>query len=356
MIRYITAGESHGPELTVIVEGLPAGISIDEDLIRKDLARRQIALGAGGRMAIETDRAIITGGVLGGKTTGAPVAMRILNANHAAWKGREIRALTTPRPGHADFAAVVKYGYDDVRPSLERASARETAARVAAGACARAMLENFGIKVRGRVASISTATTEAEIESAIDAARKEGETLGGVIEVVVDGLPVGLGSYVSPDRRLDSRLAAAVIGIQAMKGVEFGEGFGVASMKGTEVMDAITSVEGWRETNRMGGIEGGMSNGMPIVLRVAMKPIPTTFTPQKTVDLSTGESAETVYERSDVCPVPRAVVVVEAVVCAVIADALQEKLGGDSIAEMKPRFDALPRTRELSSDVKVFWQ
>ncbi len=356
MIRYITAGESHGPELTVIVEGLPAGIRIDEDLIREDLARRQIALGAGGRMAIETDRAIITSGVLEGRTTGAPVAMRILNANHVAWKGKEIKALTTPRPGHADFAAVVKYGYDDVRPSLERASARETAARVAAGACARAMLGNFGITVKGRVASIETATTEEEIESVIEKARKEGETLGGIIEVVVEGLPVGLGSYVSPDRRLDSRLAAAVIGIQAMKGVEFGEGFGVASMKGTAAMDAITSVDGARTTNHMGGIEGGMSNGMPIVLRVAMKPIPTTLSPQKTVNLSTGENSETVYERSDVCPVPRAVVVVEAVVCAVIADALQEKLGGDSIAEMKPRFDALPRTRKLSSDAKMFWR
>ncbi len=355
MIRYVTAGESHGPELTVIVEGLPAGIHIDEDLIRKDLARRQIALGAGGRMAIETDRAIITGGVLGGVTTGAPVAMRILNKNHAAWEGKEITALTNPRPGHADFAAVVKYGHDDVRASLERASARETASRVAAGACARAMLEAFGITVKGRVVSIGPAATENEIEAEISQARKDGETLGGIIEIVAEGLPIGLGSYVSPAGRLDSRLAAAVIGIQAMKGVEFGDGFALASMKGTDAMDAIENTEGWRNTNHMGGIEGGMTNGMPVVLRAAMKPIPTTLTPQRTVNLATGETAETVYERSDVCPVPRAVVVVEAVVCAVLADALCEKLGGDSIPEMKERFNRLPKTKKLSADKKVFW-
>ena len=333
MIRYMTAGESHGPQLTVILEGLPAGLALTEDLIREDLARRQIALGAGGRMAIETDRAILTGGVLEGRTTGAPVAMTILNANHAAWKGKDVKAYTVPRPGHADFAAVVKYGYDDIRPSLERASARETASRVSAGACCRALLKEFGIEVKGTY----------DVADDIEQARQDGETLGGIIEVVATGIPVGLGSHVSADRRLDARLAAAAMSIPAIKGVEIGDGFALARMKGTETR------------GRMGGITGGISDGTPLVVRVAMKPIPTTLKKQPTIDLATGEPAETVYERSDVCPVPRAVVVVEAAVCTVLADALIEKLGGDSLAEMKARFALLPQTRKLSAESKVFW-
>lgn len=333
MIRYVSAGESHGPQLTVILEGLPAGLRLDEDLLRADLARRQIALGAGGRMAIETDRAAITAGVLAGVTTGAPVAMTIANANHAAWKGREVPAYTAPRPGHADLAAVVKYGYDDIRPALERASARETASRVAAGACCRALLGAFGIEVKGGYT----------VSDDIEQARRDGETLGGVIEVTATGVPVGLGSHVSADRRLDGRLAAAVMSIPAIKGVEIGDGFALARMKGTETR------------GRMGGVTGGISDGEPIVVRAAMKPIPTTLKPQPTVDLATGESCGTTYERSDVCPVPRAVVVVEAAVCLVLADALAEKLGGDSVEEMKARFDALPKTRRLSPVAKVFW-
>lgn len=342
-IRYATAGESHGPELVAILEGLPAGLAIDADLIRVDLARRQVALGAGGRMAIETDRAEITGGVMGGRTTGAPVALRICNKNHEAWRGREIAAFTTPRPGHADFAAAVKYGYGDIRPALERASARETAARVAVGACCRAMLKEFGVTVAGRVVSIGGVSGEKEIAEAIASATDEGETLGGVIEVVVDGLPVGLGSHVSADRRLDARLAAAMLSVPAIKGVEFGDGFALAGMKGTE------------SRGRMGGISGGITDGDRLVLCVAMKPIPTTRKPQPTVDLATGKPAETVYERSDVCPVPRAVVVMEAMACIILADALAEKLGGDSIEEMKPRFAALPRTVRLDPGTKVFW-
>ena len=228
MIRLATAGESHGPQLTVIVEGLPAGLPLNEDQIRADLARRQIALGAGGRMAIETDRAAIVGGVLAGRTTGAPVALSIANANHEAWKGKSVPAYTTPRPGHADFAAAVKYGYDDVRPALERASARETASRVAAGACCRAMLGEFGIAVEGRIIALGGVQCDGADEMSvalIEQARKEGETLGGVIEVVAKGLPVGLGSHVSADRRLDARLAAAVMSIPAIKGVEIGDGF-----------------------------------------------------------------------------------------------------------------------------------
>ena len=342
-IRYMTAGESHGPELTAIVEGLPAGLAIGPDLIRADLARRQIALGAGGRMAIETDRAEITGGVMAGRTTGAPVSLRIMNRNHEAWKGREIAAFTTPRPGHADFAAAVKYGYDDVRPSLERASARETASRVAVGACCRAMLKEFGIEVAGHVVSIGGRTGEDEIAASIAAAAQEGETLGGIVEVRAAGLPVGLGSHVSADRRLDARLAAAMVSVPAIKGVEFGDGFVLAGMKGTETR------------GRMGGLAGGISDGDELVLRVAMKPIPTTRKPQPTVDLATGSPAETVYERSDVCPVPRAVVVIEAMACITLADALVEKLGGDSLDEMKRRFAALPRTVKLDPRKKVFW-
>ena len=346
MIRIVTAGESHGPQLTVILEGLPAGLRLDEDLIRADLARRQIALGAGGRMAIETDRAAIVGGVLAGCTTGAPVALAIANANHAAWKGRAVPAYTAPRPGHADFAAAVKYGYDDVRPALERASARETASRVAAGACCRALLRAFGIEVKGRIVSLGGEPCDGADETSVrlvEQARKEGETLGGVIEVEATGLPVGLGSHVSADRRLDARLAGAALSIPAIKGVEFGDGFALARMKGTETR------------GRMGGLTGGITDGTPLVMRVAMKPIPTTIKPQPTVDLATGEPAQTVYERSDVCPVPRAVVVVEAAVCLVLADALAEKLGGDSLDEMKARFAQLPSTVRLSSSAKTFW-
>lgn len=342
-IRYMTAGESHGPALTAILEGLPAGLALDEDLIRADLARRQLLLGAGGRMAIETDRAEITGGVLAGRTTGAPIALVIPNRNHEAWRGKEVPAFTTPRPGHADFAAAVKYGYDDVRPALERASARETAARVAAGACCRAFLKEFGIAVSGRIVSIGGETDEAAIEKAIAAATQEGETLGGVIELTATGLPVGLGSHVSADRRLDARLAAAMLSVQAIKGIEFGDGFALAGMKGTATR------------GRMGGLCGGVTDGEMLVLRVAMKPIPTTRKPQPTVDLATGQAAETVYERSDVCPVPRAVVILEAMACLVLADAISEKLGGDSLDEMKPRFAALPRTVRLDPHGKVFW-
>ncbi len=359
MFRYITAGESHGPGLTVVVEGLPAGLNVDAGMIRVDLARRQAPLGAGARMSIETDSAAITGGVMAGATTGAPVSLFIVNRNHESWKGREVAPYTAPRPGHADFAAAVKYGYNDVRPALERASARETAARVAAGSLARALLAEFGINVEGRVVSIGPVEVASadcsEARDAIEAAKAEGETLGGVIEVVADGIPVGLGSLSTAGSRLDSRLAGALMGMQAIKGVEIGDGFALARAKGTEAQDAILSADGKRATNRMGGIEGGISNGMPIVVRVAMKPIPTTLKSQDTVDLKTGLPSKTVYERSDFCPVPRAVVVVEAIVAAVLADALTRKLGGDSISEMKRRFEMLPSTVSMDGVPRVWW-
>lgn len=356
MISCITAGESHGPELTVVVSGIPAGLRIDEETIRADLARRQIALGAGGRMAIETDRAAITAGVMAGKTTGAPIAMTIANRNHAAWKGRATPAYTAPRPGHADFAAAVKYGYDDIRPSLERSSARETASRVAAGAVARAFLAEFGIAVCARVDEIGGVSGAEAIEKAIAAAKAEGETLGGVISIEATGLPPGLGSFATWQERLDSQLAGALMSMQAIKGVEIGDGFGLARMKGTESADAICDASGGRKTNHMGGLEGGITNGMPLRIRIAMKPIPTTMKGVDTVDLATQDAARTVYERSDFCPVPRAVVVAEAIVCMVLADALAKKLGGDSIDEMKPRFAALAKTVRMDAAPKVFWE
>ena len=341
-----------------VVTGLPAGLAIAEGDIAADLARRQNPLGAGGRMAIEHDTAHILAGVMAGKTTGAPVALAIENRNHAAWKGREVAAITTPRPGHADFAASVKYGYDDARLALERASARETAARVAAGAVCRKFLAEFGISVEGRVLEIGGVEGEEAIADAIAKAKAEGETLGGIIEIVARGVPVGLGASVVAAERLDARLAGALMGMQAIKGVEIGDGFMLARRRGSEAQDEIArDAEGGvvRGTNRNGGIEGGVSNGEAIVARIAMKPIPTVLKGLGTVDFATGEAARTVYERSDFCPVPRAVVVAEAIECVVLADALKEKLGGDSIDEMKARFASLAKEPRYDAAAKVFW-
>ena len=383
-LRYLTAGESHGPALTAILEGMIAGLPISEDLIAIDLARRQSGAGAGGRMAIEQDRAQILAGVMEGVTTGAPIALQIINKDHGNWKGKDVPAYTTPRPGHADLAAVAKYGYTDIRPSLERASARETAARVAIGAVCRAFLKTFGITVDAYVSAIGgqvakpdgiplperIANARASVvqcpdpEAAahmlrlIEDAQTAGETLGGVIDVIVQGVPVGLGSHVNWDRRLDARLAQAALGVPAIKGVEIGDAFANAAKPGSQAHDAIGADLG-RATNACGGIEGGITNGQPIWLRAAMKPIPTTRKGQQTVDLATGAPCLTRYERSDVCPVPRAVVVLEAVTAIVLADALIEKLGGDSINEMKPRFDALrratPDTLRMTGNARVFW-
>jgi chorismate synthase len=386
-LRYLTSGESHGPALTAILEGMPAGLPLDEDLIAVDLARRQTGTGAGDRMAIERDRAQILAGVMEGVTTGAPIALQIVNRDHANWKGKAVPAYTTPRPGHADLAAAVKYGYNDIRPSLERASARETAARVAVGAVCRALLNTFGISVGGYVSALGETAAQLEglsfaerlrrarasdvqcpdpeasarMIDAIEKARTAGETLGGILEAVATGLPVGLGSHVNPDRRLDARLAFAVIGIPAFKGVEIGNAFANARRVGTQTNDAIREEAGAlvRPTDACGGIEGGISNGQPLWLRAAMKPIPTTRKGQETLDLATGKPALTYYERSDVSPVPRAVVVLEAAVAFVLADALLEKLGGDSLAEMKPRFDTLRRATpdavRMTGQPHVFW-
>ena len=386
-IRYLTAGESHGPALTAILEGMPAGLPLNEDLILDDLARRQTGSGSGDRMAIEKDRALILAGVMEGVTTGAPIALQIVNQDHANWKGKSVPAYTTPRPGHADLSAAIKYGYDDIRPSLERASARETAARVAVGAVCRAFLNAFGITVGGYVSAIGEQSARLDglpfsdrirrarasdvqcpdpdvsgrMVAAIEKARSAGETLGGILEAVALGLPVGLGSHVNADRRLDARLAGAVLGIPAFKGVEIGNAFANVRQPGTQSNDAILlEADGLvRRTNACGGIEGGMTNGQAVWLRAAMKPIPTTRKGQETVDLATGKPTLTYYERSDVCPVPRAVVVLEAAVATVLADALIEKLGGDSLAEMKPRFAGLRHATladaHMSGQPHVFW-
>lgn len=376
MLRFLTAGESHGPCLTAIVEGMPAGLMVDVEAIHHDLARRQRGYGRGERMAIEQDRVELLGGLIAGKTTGAPVALRIENRDWANWRDRwdtgDLPKLTVPRPGHADYAGAVKYGLDDARSILERASARETAARVAVGSLAKQLHAAFDIAVGSYVEQIGDVVAtipnllpeelwklaeannvrcpneEAAVQmrSAIDATREVGDSLGGVFVVIATGVPVGLGSHVHWDRRLDGRLASAMMSIPAVKGVEIGPAFANARRPGTQVHDELLpNGKGGvtHGTNRAGGIEGGMSNGAPIVIRAAMKPIPTTLTPLRSVDLATDEPAQTQYQRSDVCAVPAASVVGEAMVAWVLADALVEKLGGDSLAEMKAHWKSWRR-------------
>lgn len=367
MLRFLTAGESHGPCLTAIVEGFPAGVEVDVEEINRHLARRQVGYGRGERMKIERDRAEILGGVLAGRTTGAPIALRIGNRDWPNWRDRwtagNLPQVTVPRPGHADYAGMTKYGLGDARPVLERASARETAARVAIGALARQLLDPFDIAVGSYVVGIGDvvasvpdrqpqelwALAEANdvrcpdenaagrMRGAIDAARNAGDSLGGVFVAIAVGAPVGLGSHVHWDRRIDARLAAAVMSVPAVKGVEIGPAFANARLPGTQVHDELDlGADGSisRQTNRAGGIEGGMTNGAPVIVRAAMKPIPTTLKPLRSVDLATSQAATTQYQRSDICAVPAASVVAEAMVAWVLAEALMEKLGGDHLAEM----------------------
>ena len=395
-LRFLTAGESHGPSLVSILDGMPAGLFLTPEIIDKELGRRQKGYGSGGRMKIEKDTVQILSGVMAGETTGAPIALLVENADHVKWKGKPIEPMTAPRPGHADLTGAVKYGYRDLRPALERASARETTMRVAIGAVCKHFLTQFDILVGGYVASIGEVQADfanmpyderfqraeesdvrCPIVSTADRMRAEIEktihaknTLGGILEIVALNLPVGLGSFMQWDKRLEARLAMAVMSVQAIKGVEVGDAFANAKLPGTQAHDPIT-LQGsnpstssgqrlQRSTNRAGGIEGGISNGQPIVIRAAMKPIATTLTPQQTVDLAAGENAPTQYERSDFCPVPRAVPILEAMVAFVLADALIEKLGGDSIEEMRPRFDSLRKAtlEELQMDrtPHVFWE
>jgi len=386
-LRFLTAGESHGPALVAILDGLPAGIKLDMNQVQVELARRQQGYGAGPRMKIEQDRAQLLSGIMAGVTTGAPLAFKLDNKDHEKWRGRPVQAMTAPRPGHVDLAGAIKYGYQDLRPALERASARETAARVAVGAVCKQFLAQCGVTVGGYVASIGEVgaaldgipleqravlaeqnelrcpdpQAAAAMRARIQRVMQEKDTLGGVIEVLALGLPPGLGSHVQWDRRLEARLGAAVLSVQAVKGVEIGPAFENTRLTGTQVQDAI-HLDGEtliRSSNRCGGLEGGITTGEPLLLRAAMKPIASTLTPQSTVDLAGGFETLTAYERSDFCPVPRAVPVLEAMIAFVLADALLEKLGGDSLEEILPRLAALRRARlpdlHLSGEDTVFW-
>lgn len=394
--RFLTAGESHGRELTAIVDGMPAGLSLQTRYINEHLARRQAGYGRGGRMAIERDEVRITAGVRGGLTLGNPISLVIANRDWPNWEavmapGLEAaldqRVVTRPRPGHADLPGGMKYRHRDLRNVLERSSARETAARVAVGAVARRLLEELGIEIFGHVLQIGPVRVQGELSleqvreqaptspvfcadptagtgmmQAIDAAREEGDSLGGIFEIIVVGLPPGLGSYAQWDRRLDGLLAQAVMSIPAIKGVEIGLGMGVAAEPGSRVHDEIfyrpapggqrnvrgsgpcgnaCPVESFhRHTNRAGGLEGGVTNGEPLVVRAAMKPIPTLRRPLCSVDIDTKEPVEAAFERSDVCAVPAASVVGEAMVGIVLAQAVLEKFGGDSLPELRQNLAA----------------
>ncbi len=388
-MRYLTAGESHGPKLISIIEGVPSNLSLSAEDINADLARRQKGYGRGGRMRIEKDQAEILSGVRLGKTLGSPIALSIENRDWVNWQipmaAHEVeltkenidkieeKEITNLRPGHADFAGAVKYRHKDIRNVLERSSARETAARVAVGAIARRLLKEFDIAVYSHVVRLGTVVTASELDSVetdgykayfdkvessevrcgnqsasqkmieeIEKYRKEGNTLGGIFEVVVTGLPVGLGSYSHWDARLSGKLAQAIASINGVKGMEIGAGFEVAAKPGSQVHDEIYydhSIGFYRETNRAGGLEGGMTNGEPLVLRGAMKPIPTMITPLQSVDFMTKEAFPAHFERSDVTAVPAAGVVAEAMTAIILAQAMQGKFGGDALEEMKSNYN-----------------
>jgi chorismate synthase len=386
MIRFLTAGESHGPSLTAVVDGFPAGLPVTAEYIDKQLKRRQGGYGRGGRMKIESDRAVILSGIRGGYSLGSPITLSIENRDWSNWQkimepgpGADLsdRVVTRPRPGHADLSGAIKYGHRDMRNVLERSSARETAARVAAGALARRLLEELGVQIVGLVTAIGTVravppelppeqiaelaaasevycpdpAVEKEMIKAIDIAREEGDSLGGVFEIRIYGLPPGVGGFVQWDRRLDGRLAGAMMGIQAIKGVEVGLGFNGSAMPGSLVHDDIfySPESGYfRRNNGAGGIEGGMTNGETVVVRAAMKPIPTLYKPKQSVDIETREAFVASVERSDVCAVPAACVVGEAAAAWELAGACLEKFGGDNLSEIKERWSLyLDRARKF---------
>jgi chorismate synthase len=338
-LTLTTAGESHGPALVAIVAGLPAGLELDREAIDADLRRRQQGYGRSPRQQIETDTVEVLAGLRHGRTLGTPLALVVANRDHKNWtwgmspwppegepEGKGTKPVTVPRPGHADLAGVLKYGLDDVRDALERASARHTAVHVAAGAVAKALLREIGIEVQGSVVDLDG------LAGRVDEARRDRDTIGGVVEVRARGVPPGLGSYATKDDRLDARLAAALMGIQAVKGVEIGDGFALAALRGSEAHDEIVSGL-HRETNRAGGIEAGVSNGEEIVVRAAMKPLPTLMRPLRTVDLATGEAAEALVERSDTAAVEALAVVAEAAVAFELARAARDKFGGDAVGD-----------------------
>lgn len=375
-MRYLTAGESHGPRLTAIIEGVPAGLPLTADYINAELKRRQGGYGRGARMKIESDQVEITAGVRHGLTMGGPITLNVSNLDHQKWleimsvadvedKKKGLRKITKPRPGHADLVGGMKYRFSDLRNSLERSSARETTMRVAVGAVAKRILEEVGmdvashivtfggididipenltvaqIKERARKSEVSIVNPEREeeIKAYIDQIKKDGDTIGGIVETVVGGVPVGLGSYVQWDRKLDAKLAQGVVSINAFKGVEFGVGFEAGRLKGSQVMDEIlwSEEDGFtRRTNNLGGFEGGMTNGQPIVVRGVMKPIPTLYKPLMSVDIETHEPYKATVERSDPTALPAAGVVMESVVATVLATELLEKFSSDNLEELK---------------------
>src|SRR3954469_6273525 len=379
-LRIVTAGESHGPGLTTIVEGLPAGLELDREAVDRDLARRQLGHGRGGRMKIERDAASIPAGVRHGRTLGGPIALQVANRDYANWEERmnpwpveaEVPEVHLPRPGHADLAGVQKFGFSDVRSVLERASARETAARVAGGALAKALLRALGVEVVSHVVQINTVRAPlrddlaladfAEVDASpvrcldkeaeramveeINVLRKRNESLGGVFEVRAFGLTPGLGSHVSWEQRLDGRIGAAMLSIQSVKGCGIGDGFDLAGKPGSEAHDEIfhSPERGWfRQTNRSGGLEGGMPTGEPLVVRAAAKPLPTLTKPLRTVDIATREPAQALRERTDSAVVPAAGVVGEAMLAIVLAAAYREKFGGDHIDDVRAAVEAYER-------------
>ena len=375
-MRYLTAGESHGPRLTAIIEGVPAGLPLTADYINAELKRRQGGYGRGARMKIESDKVEITSGVRHGRTIGGPLTLNVTNLDHQKWldimnvadvedKKKELRKITKPRPGHADLVGGMKYRFNDLRNSLERSSARETTMRVAVGAVAKRLLEEIGVEVASHVVtfggidieipenltiseikkrarrsevSIVNSEQEEEIKAYIDQIKKDGDTIGGIVETIVGGVPVGLGSYVQWDRKLDAKIAQGVVSINAFKGVEFGVGFEAGRLKGSQVMDEIiwSKEDGFtRRTNNLGGFEGGMTNGEPIVVRGVMKPIPTLYKPLMSVDIETHEPYKATVERSDPTALPAAGVVMEAVVATVLATEVLEKFSSDNLEELK---------------------
>ena len=375
-MRYLTAGESHGPRLTAIIEGVPAGLPLTTDYINLELKRRQGGYGRGARMKIESDKVEITSGVRHGRTMGGPITLNVINLDHQKWldimnvadvddQKKELRKITRPRPGHADLVGGMKYRFDDLRNSLERSSARETTMRVAVGAVAKRLLEEIGVEVASHIVSfggidveipenltvaeikkracqseilIVNPEREEEIKSYIDQIKKDSDTIGGIVETIVGGVPVGLGSYVQWDRKLDAKIAQGVVSINAFKGVEFGVGFEAGRLKGSQVMDEIlwSKEEGFtRRTNNLGGFEGGMTNGEPIIVRGVMKPIPTLYKPLMSVDIETHEPYKATVERSDPTALPAAGVVMEAVVATVLATEILEKFSSDNLDELK---------------------
>ncbi|MES9545393.1 chorismate synthase [Streptococcus intermedius] len=375
-MRYLTAGESHGPRLTAIIEGVPAGLPLTTDYINLELKRRQGGYGRGARMKIESDKVEITSGVRHGRTMGGPITLNVINLDHQKWLDimnvadvddpkKELRKITRPRPGHADLVGGMKYRFDDLRNSLERSSARETTMRVAVGAVAKRLLEEIGVEVASHIVSfgginveipenltvaeikkracqsevlIVNPEREEEIKSYIDQIKKDGDTIGGIVETIVGGVPVGLGSYVQWDRKLDAKIAQGVVSINAFKGVEFGIGFEAGRLKGSQVMDEIlwSKEDGFtRRTNNLGGFEGGMTNGEPIIVRGVMKPIPTLYKPLMSVDIETHEPYKATVERSDPTALPAAGVVMEAVVATVLATEILEKFSSDNLDELK---------------------